>query len=306
MRAGSNLEKVLESGQFAVTAELGPPQSSDPEPLRKLARLTKGVADAYNVTDNITAIVRLSSVASAAVLLQEGLEPVLQVTCRDRNRIALQSDLIGAAALGVKNVLCLTGDHIVHGNEKGARPVYDLDAITLVQMYKNLRDTGKFLGGDVCDEPPKILIGAAANPFAEPTELRVLRLAKKVAAGADFIQSQGIYDLRIFEQFMDQVRDRGLDRKVHILAGLIPVKGPKMATFMRENVPGVVVPDGIIDRLKKATDTKAEGFKLCLEQIEYMRSFKGIHGVHIMAVRWEEIVPRLIQEAGLLPRPHIA
>lgn len=303
MKAGSNLEKVLESGRFAVTAEIGPPQSANAEPLTNHAKMMKGSADAFNLTDNQTAVVRLSSVASAVIIMREGLEPVIQMTCRDRNRIALQSDLFGASALGVKNVLCLTGDHQTFGNEKGTKNVFDLDSIVELQAFDQLRREGKQIGGEVIKDPPKTYLGCAENPFATPYEFRVSRLAKKIAAGADFCQTQAIFDMGMFEQFMDEVRSRGLDKKIHILAGVIPVKSAGAARYMKNKVPGMIVPNEIVARMKKAKDPKEEGIKLCVEQIEHLKSVKGVHGVHIMAVAWEEIVPRIVEMAGLLPRP---
>jgi methylenetetrahydrofolate reductase (NADPH) len=303
MKTGSNLEKVLEAGRFAVTAEIGPPQSANPAPLTHHANMLKGFADAFNLTDNQTAVVRLSSIASAIIIMREGVEPVIQMTCRDRNRIALQSDLLGAAALGVRNVLCLTGDHQIFGNEKGAKNVFDFDSIVELQVFNSLRTEGRQVGGEVIKDPPKVYLGCAENPFATPYEFRVSRLAKKVAAGADFCQTQSIFDMDMFERWMDEIRARGLDKKIHILAGVIPVKSAGAARYMKNKVPGMIVPDYIIDRLKNAKDAKEEGIKLCVEQIEHLKTVKGVHGVHIMAVAWEEMVPKVVDMAGLLPRP---
>lgn len=305
MRTGSNLEKVLEAGKFAVTAEIGPPQSANPEPLTHHANMLKGFADAFNLTDNQTAVVRLSSIASAVIIMREGVEPVIQMTCRDRNRIALQSDLLGAAALGVKNVLCLTGDHQTFGNEKGAKNVFDFDSIVELQVFNSLRTEGRQVGGEVIKDPPKVYLGCAENPFATPYEFRVTRLAKKVAAGADFCQTQSIFDMDMFERWMDEVRARGLDKKIHILAGVIPVKSAGAARYMKNKVPGMIVPDYIIDRMKNAKDAKEEGIRLCVEQIEHLKTVKGVHGVHIMPVAWEEMVPKIVEMAGLLPRPKV-
>jgi len=303
MKAGSNLEKVFESGKFAVTAEIGPPQSANPEPLVHHARMLKGHADAFNLTDNQTAVVRLSSIASAVVIMREGIEPVIQMTCRDRNRIALQSDLLGAGALGVKNVLCLTGDHQTFGNEKNAKSVFDFDSISELQTFNALRTEGKQVGGEIIKDPPKVYLGCAENPFATPYEFRAMRLAKKVTAGADFCQTQAIFDMGMFEKWMDEVRARGLDKRIHILAGVIPMKSAGAARYMKNKVPGMIVPNEIIDRMKNAKDQKEEGIKLCIEQIEHLKTVKGVHGVHIMPVAWEEMVPRIVKEAGLLPRP---
>ena len=305
MKAGSNLEKVLEASKFAVTAEIGPPQSANPEPLTHHANMLKGFADAFNLTDNQTAVVRLSSIASAVIIMREGVEPVIQMTCRDRNRIALQSDLLGAAALGVKNVLCLTGDHQTFGNEKGAKNVFDFDSIVELQVFNSLRTEGRQVGGEVIKDPPKVYLGCAENPFATPYEFRVSRLAKKVTAGADFCQTQSIFDMDMFERWMDEIRARGLDKKIHILAGVTPLKSAGAARYMKNKVPGMIVPDHIIDRMKNAKDAKEEGIRLCVEQIEHLKTVKGVHGVHIMPVAWEEMVPKIVEMAGLLPRPKV-
>lgn len=303
MRSGSNLERVLSSGRFAVTAEIGPPKSASGESVRQRARLLRGCADAFNLTDNQTAIVRLSSMASSAMCLLEGVEPVLQMTCRDRNRIALQSDLLGAAALGIKNVLCISGDHQTFGNQREGKNVYDLDSIQELMVFRKMRDEGQVWGGDPLEEAPRVFLGAAANPFADPFEHRVVRLAKKVAAGADFIQTQAIFDLERFERFMEQVRERRLDERTHILAGVIPLKSAGAARYMKNKVSGMSVPDDVVSRMKNAADPKREGVRICLETIEQLRSVKGVHGVHIMAISWEEIVPDIVKEAGLYPRP---
>jgi methylenetetrahydrofolate reductase (NADPH) len=247
--------------------------------------------------------VRLSSIASAVIIMREGVEPVIQMTCRDRNRIALQSDLFGAAALGVKNVLCLTGDHQIFGNEKAAKNVFDFDSIVELQVFNSLRTEGKQVGGEVVKDPPKVYLGCAENPFATPYEYRVTRLAKKVAAGADFCQTQAIFDMGMFEKWMDEICARGIDKKIHILAGVIPMKSAGAARYMKNKVPGMIVPNEIVDRMKNAKDPKEEGIKLCIEQIEHLKTVKGVHGVHIMAVAWEEMVPKIVEMAGLLPRP---
>lgn len=303
MRSGSNLERVLESGAFAVTAEIAPPKSSNTEGLRRKVRALKGSADAFNLTDNQTAIVRLSSMASAVACLQEGGEPVMQMTCRDRNRIAMQSDILGAASLGVRNVLCLSGDHQTFGNQKEARNVYDIDPIQQLMVFRQMRDQGQVWGGDALEERPPLYLGAAANPFADPFELRVARLAKKVKAGADFIQTQAIFDIDRFERFMEGVRERRLDERVHILAGVVPLKSANAAKYMRTKVSGMSVPDGVVDRMKAASDPKKEGIRLCVETIEHLMTIRGVHGVHIMAIGWEEMVPTICQKSGLVPRP---
>ncbi|OPY33077.1 MAG: bifunctional homocysteine S-methyltransferase/5,10-methylenetetrahydrofolate reductase protein [Methanomassiliicoccales archaeon PtaU1.Bin124] len=299
----SNLQSVLSSGRMAVTAEIGPPKSADAETVRKLARHLKGSADAFNLTDNQTAMVRLSSIASGVVCLQEGVEPIVQMTCRDRNRIAMQSDALGASALGIRNILCLSGDHQCFGNQKEAKNVYDVDSIGQLMLLRKMRDEGQVWGGDKLEKAPELFLGAAANPFADPFEHRVVRLAKKLAAGADFIQTQSIYDVDRFERWMSQVRARGLHEKVHIIAGVMPLKSHKVALYMKNKVSGMIVPDHIIDRMKNAADPKEEGIRMCVEQIKHLQSIEGVHGIHVMAVAWEEKVPVIVKEAGLLPRP---
>ncbi|NVM57127.1 MAG: methylenetetrahydrofolate reductase [Desulfobacterales bacterium] len=305
MKSGSNLERVLESGQFAVTAECGPPKGSSPKVIQRKGEFLKFCCDALNVTDNQTAIVRMSSLGGCVILKQLGVEPVLQMVVRDRNRLALQSDLLGAAALGIRNVLCLSGDHQNFGNHPTAKGVYDIDSIQFLQMVKNMRDEHRFLNGEDISGDVPLFIGAAANPFADPFEFRVTRLAKKVKAGADFIQTQGIFDTPKFVEWMRMVRDRDLHEKTHILAGVIPTKSVGMARYMHNNVSGLSVPEQIVDRMANAKDPKEEGVKICLETIEQLKEVEGVHGIHIMAVAWEEIVPRIVEEAGLMPRPVI-
>lgn len=306
MKAESHLEKLLEKGEFAVTGECGPPQSADPGVIRKKIDLLKGSVDAANITDNQTAIARLCSMAAGVIMLGEGLEPIMQMTCRDRNRLAIQSDILGAASLGIKNLLCLTGDHQTFGNHPGSKNVFDLDSIQLIQLVKVMRDEKKFQCGDDMDVEPRIFIGAAANPFGDPFEFRVARLAKKIAAGVDFIQTQGVYDIERFEKWMDGVRERGLDKKVHILGGVIPFKSLGAAKYIKFRVPGMSVPDEIIERMKNASDAKKEGVHIAIETVEALKEMKGVHGVHIMAIEWEEKVPEIAEGAGLLPRPGVA
>ncbi len=306
MIAGSNLEKVLKSGAFVVTGELGPPKSAEREKIEHHAELMREYVDAYNLTDNQTAIVRTSSIAAGKILVDMGLDPVIQITCRDRNRIAIQGDVLGAAALGIKNILCLSGDHQSFGNEKGSKGVYDLDSMQLIRALKNMRDEGVFIGGEKLEAPINILIGAVANPFADPFEYRVSRLAKKVEAGADFIQTQAIFDMERFERWMAEVRKRGLHEKVPILAGVIPMKSLGAANYMNKFVSGITVPDELVNRMKDAKarkQQKQEGIKLCVETIKHLRKVEGVAGVHVMAVAWEEIVPEIVEKAGLLPRP---
>ena len=304
LKSGSNLEKLLRKGEFVVTSELGPPRGASREDVEKKAELLKGYADAFNLTDCQTAMVRLSSIASGAILLDMGMEPVVQMTCRDRNRIAMQSDILGAASLGMKNLLCLTGDHQCFGDHPEAKGVFDLDSINQLDMFRQMRDEKKFQSGEeLKSEEPKLFLGAAENPFADPFQYRAARLAKKVKAGADFIQTQIIYNVEKFEEWMSMVRAMGLHEKVSILAGVTPIRSLGMAKYMKKNVPGMDVPDEIIKRLEGAEKKKAEGINICLEVIERVRKIEGVSGVHIMAVEWEEIVPEITERAGLLPRP---
>jgi methylenetetrahydrofolate reductase (NADPH) len=305
MKSGSNLEKILSSGQFAVTAECGPPKGTSANVIQRKGELLKSHCDALNVTDNQTAIVRMSSFSGCVLLTQMGVEPVMQMVVRDRNRLAIQSDILGAIALGIRNVLCLSGDHQKFGNHPTAKGVYDIDSMQLIQTLKRMRDEKQFLSGeDISGEIP-LFIGAAANPFADPFEFRVIRLAKKVKAGADFIQTQAIFDVPKFAKWMEMVRDRGLDKEVRILAGVIPVKSVGMARYMRNNVSGLSVPKALVDRMADAKDAKEEGVNICLEVIEQIKEIDGVHGVHIMAVAWEDIVPVIVERAGLMPRPII-
>ncbi|NWF52233.1 MAG: methylenetetrahydrofolate reductase [Nitrospirae bacterium] len=303
MKSGSNLEKVLEGGYFAVTAEVGPPKGALSTVIKRKGELLKFHCDAMNVTDNQTAIVRMSSWSGCILLKEMGIDPVMQMVVRDRNRIAIQSDILGAVALGIRNILCLSGDHQKFGNHPTAKGVYDIDSIQLIQTLKTMRDDRKFMcGEDLSGELP-IYIGAVENPFADPFEYRVHRLAKKVKAGADFIQTQAVFDVKKFSKWMDMVRDHGLDKQVHILAGIIPIKSVGMARYMRDNVSGISVPDEIVIRMEEAKDAKEEGVKIAIEIIEQLKEIEGIHGIHIMAVAWEDIVPLIVERAGLLPRP---
>ena len=303
MNYRSNLQKVLSEGFFAVTAEIGPPKGSDPEKITKKAEMLKGSADAFNITDNQTAVVRMSSMAGSCLLLKMKMEPIMQMTCRDRNRIALQSDVLGASAVGIKNILCLTGDHQSFGNHPGAKGVFDIDSMQLIQMIKNMRDEGIFQNGDeILARNPDVFIGAAANPYADPFELRVDRLHKKIKAGADFIQTQSVYNLDKFNRWMDEIHSNGLDKKVHILAGLTPLKSLRMTERMKFHVPGVDIPDTIYSRMKNAADPKSEGYEIAIELIKELKKIKGLHGIHITALFWEDIIPSLVKETSLYPR----
>lgn len=300
----SRLKQVLDAGEFAVTAECGPPRGPDRETIVKKAALLKGVVDAVNVTDNQTSIVRMASLAASRLLVEAGLEPVMQMVCRDRNRIAMQSDFFGAVALGVPNLLCLSGDHQIFGNQSGAKNVYDIDSLQLLDTFRGIRDEGVLLGGDQVEGSAPMFLGAACNPFGDPQPFRVVRLAKKVAAGADFVQTQCIFNMAKFKTFMQQVRDRGLDQKVHILAGVIPLKSLPMAKYMAKNVSGVEIPGEIIARIKGVPkkERPQEGIKLCIEQIQELREIPGVHGIHLMAIEWEEKVAEIVEEAGVKRR----
>jgi len=305
MKSGSRLERVLEAGHFAFTAELGPPQGANVEAIKKKAGHLKGITDAVNITDNQTAVVRMASWAASFLAIQEGLEPNYQMVCRDRNRIAMQSDILGAYALGVRNMLCLSGDHQQFGNHPQTKGVFDIDSIQLISMVKGMRDDKKFLNGDEINDAPRIFIGAAANPFGEPFEWRVHRLAKKVIAGADFIQTQCIYDMKRFREWMKQANEMGLTEKVCILAGVTPLKSGGMARYMAKNVSGIMIPEEIIDRVVQAKKPADEGIKICVEQIEELKQIKGVRGVHLMAIEWEHRVPEIAERAKLLPRPQV-
>lgn len=305
-KSGSNLEDVFNRSDFAVTAELGPPKSADLDLIKKKLDLLSGWVDAVNITDNQTAIVRVSSIATGKLVLDMGLEPIIQMTCRDRNRLSIQSDILGAYLLGIRNVLCLTGDHQCFGNHPTAKKVFDLDSIQLIQMVRNMRDKKIFACGEEIKnskkaeiKEPRMFIGAAANPFADPLEFRVIRLAKKINAGVDFIQTQCIYDMERFAEWMRQVCAKGLHKKCKILAGVTPLKSLGMAKYMRDQVAGVTVPDYYIKRMAKAEDPKAEGIKIVTEQIHQLRQIEGVAGVHIMAIEWEQKVSEIVQKAGL-------
>ena len=307
MKTESRLEKVLASGQLAVTSEVGPPRGCNIDIVKEKANMIKDYVDGINITDNQTAMVRMSSIAAGVALKQMGLDPIIQMVSRDRNRLAMQSDILGAYALGCNTMLCLSGDHPQFGDHPMAKPVYDIDSINMIKMVKDMRDEAKFQGGADITEPPKMFIGAAANPFADPFELRVMRLAKKVAAGVDFIQTQCIFNTAKFEEWMKQVVDRGLDEKVAILAGITPMKSLGMAKYMKSKVPGMDIPDEVIDRLAGVDKDKQaeEGIKMAIEQMQRLKECKGVKGFHIMAIEWEEKVPELVEGAGLSPRPQV-
>ena len=292
----SRLQKILTKGEFAVTAECGPPRGANPEVIRKKGEVLNAYVDAINVTDNQTAIVRMSSIAACAHLLKMGLEPVMQMVVRDRNRIALQSDIMGAYSLGIRNILCLSGDHQSFGSQPDALNVFDIDSMNLIRTVQTMRDEGKDMSGFDLNDPPAMFIGAAANPFADPFEYRVIRLAKKIDAGADFIQTQSIYNMDRFKEWMKMAREEGLTEKVHILGGVTPLKSAGMAKFMNNKVAGMDVPEAVINRMAGVSKEKAveEGLKICLETIAELRDIEGVHGVHIMAIEWEDIVEAFV------------
>ncbi len=296
----SRLQAVLQSGQFAVTAEVGPPKSADASVIRKKGELMRYAANAFNITDNQRAIVRLSSLAASRILVEMGLEPVLQMTCRDRNRIAMQSDLLGAYALGIRNVLCLSGDHVFSGNHPQARKVYDLDSINLIGMVRGMTE-GRFECGEELKPAPQFFIGAVENPFAPPYEFRPFRLQKKAEAGARFIQTQIIFNVARFQEFMRRVCDLGLNEQLYILAGVGPLRSPGMARYMRDNLPGCEVPDAVVKRMEGTPkdNWREEGIRLCVETIEQLKQTPGIAGVHIMSIDWEEAVPVIVERAKL-------
>jgi methylenetetrahydrofolate reductase (NADPH) len=307
VKTPSKLEKILSEGHLAVTSECGPPRGSDPNAVIEKANLIKDHVDAINVTDNQTSVTRMSSLAACIHLKQMGVEPILQMVTRDKNRIAIQSDILGAASFDIFNMLCLSGDHQSFGDCPQGQNVHDLDSMQLLQTVHLMRDEGKFLGGADINRPPKLFVGAAANPFADPFEIRVPRLAKKIACGAEFIQTQCIYNLDKFEEWMKQVCDRGLHEQVYILAGVTPLKSAGMAKFMKNRVPGMDVPDEIVKRMADTPKEKQpeEGIRICIETIERLKSVEGIKGFHIMAIEWEEKVPGIVETAGLYPRPKI-
>ncbi len=301
------LERVLRSGKFVVTAELNPPDSADPREVYDRALVLSEVCDAINATDASGAHVHMSSVGICSLLTRAGYAVVLQISCRDRNRIAIQGDVLGAAAMGVANILCLTGDGVQAGDQPGAKPVFDLDSTSLLKTIRTMRDERRFLSGRTISVPPQVFIGAAANPFVPPLEDRARHLIKKIAAGAQFIQTQYCFDLELLRGFMSRVRDLGLHEKVFILVGVGPLASARAGRWMREHVPGVHVPDAVIQRLESAANQKLEGKQLCIELIQQIREIKGVAGVHVMAYRQEELVSEIITTSGIMrnrqPRP---
>ena len=307
LKSGSNLEKVLKAGHFAFTGECGPPKGANVAHLKEKFEHLRGVVDAVNVTDNQTAVVRMSSAAASAIMVANGIEPNFQMVCRDRNRLAMMADILGVYSLGIKNMLCLSGDHQKFGNHPQSKNVYDIDSMQLIALVKKMRDEGKFLNDEDIDEPPKMFIGAAANPFGDPHEYRIYRLANKIDAGADFIQTQCIYNMPRFRDFMKKAVDMGLTEKAYLLAGVTPMKSARMAQYMAKMVPGMDVPEELIERLKGAGKGKQaeEGIKFAIEQIEEFKEMEGVAGVHLMAIEWEHKVPEIAERAKVLPRPQV-
>ena len=306
MKTQSNLERVLEAEEFAVTAELGPPQNTEAEMIREKANLIKGYVDAFNVPDGQAAVVAMASWGVCLVGMEEGLDAIVQMTCRDRNRIAIQMDILAVSAFGVNNILCLSGDPISFGNQPEAKPVFDLDSIQLIRMVKALRDERKFDNGEpLVGTEPRLFIGAALNPFVQPLESAVNRLKDKVTAGADFVQTQPIYDIGGFKQWMELVREKGLHKEVKILAGITPVTSLAAARYMKIKVPNVDIPDIVIERLKKARNKEEaaeEGIRIMVETLNQLKQIEGLSGVHIMTLQREELIPRICSAAGLYPR----
>jgi len=301
----SRLERILAAGHLAVTSECGPPRGTDAAVIVGKAEMIKDHVDAINITDNQTSVTRMCSLAACIRLKLMGLEPILQMVTRDRNRIALQSDILGAAAFDIHNILCLSGDHQSFGDCAAGQNVHDLDSMQLIQTVRRMRDEGQFLGGGEIERPPRMFVGAAANPFADPFEIRVPRLAKKIAAGVEFIQTQCIYNLDKFELWMKMAGDRGLLDKVSVMAGVTPFKSAGMARYMKNRVPGMDVPEEVVKRMAGTPKDKQpeEGIDICVESIQRLKEIEGVRGFHVMAIEWEEKVPEIVERTGLYPRP---
>jgi len=298
-REPGRLEQACRSGRFVVTAELSPPDSADPQDQLRRAAALRGILDAINVTDGAGANCHMSSLAASALLVADGHEPVFQIACRDRNRIAMQGDILGAAALGVRNLLAVTGDGVGNGDHPDARPVFDLDSVSLLEIARGMRDRGTFASGRALAVRPTLFLGATINPFAPPFGDRLINFEKKIAAGAQFVQTQYCFDLSIIEAFMREVRSRGLERRCHILVGVGPLPSARTGRWMRAHVPGVHIPDQILHRIEQSADQKCEGARICVETIRALRRIEGIAGVHVMAHRNEHLLPELLRESGL-------
>ena len=298
------LERVLRRGEFAVTAELNPPDSADPEEVYERAAVFEGWVDGINATDGSGANCHMSSVGICALLTRMGYAPIMQISCRDRNRIAIQGDVLGASAMGVANILCLTGDGVQAGDQPGAKPVFDFDCMSLLETVRSMRDESRFLSGRKLTTPPKVFLGAAINPFAPPYDFRPYRLMKKIAAGAQFVQSQYCFDVPMLKAYMDKVRDLGLDEKCFIMVGVGPLASARTAKWIRSNVPGIHIPDSVIARIEGAENQKKEGEKICIEIMQEVKEMPGVSGVHVMAYRQEELVAEIVEESGVLKGRH--
>jgi len=301
----SKVKNMLDAGHFVVCSELGPPIGSDPDFIRNKAKNLKGYVDGVNVTDNQTAIVRMSSIAAAKIAMEQGLEMIIQVTARDRNRIGLQSDILGASALGLRNVLLLTGDHQTFGKDPGSKNVFELGSVQLIKAVNDMVHEGVLINGDQMDTPPKMFLGGAANPFADPFEMQMIKMQKKVNAGVEFFQTQAIYNMEKFKYWMEEVRKRGIHEQAYILAGILPTRSPKALRMMKKYVAGMDVPDHVIKRMDQAEDKENEGVKMAVETIQQVKEIEGVRGVHLMPVAWEEITPVVVEEASLYPRPEV-
>ena len=294
------LERVLRAGGFAVTAEIAPPDSANPAEIYERAAHFDGYVDAINATDGSGAHCHMSSVGMCSLLTRRGYAMVMQVSARDRNRIAIQGDVLGAAAMGVASILCLTGDGVDVGDHPQAKPVFDVDSMSMLSMLRGMRDDARFLSGRKLTEPPRVFLGAAANPFAPPLDYRPYRLAKKVAAGAQFVQTQYCFDVEIFKRYMAAVRDAGTHEKVFMLAGVGPLASARSAEWIRSNVPGIHIPDAVIRRLKGAANQQQEGVNICIDMIHRVREIEGVHGIHIMAYRQEHRVAEIVERSSVL------
>ena len=294
------LERILRRGEFAVTAELNPPDSANPHDVYERAAIFDGWVDGINAVDASGANAHMSSVGICALLTRMGYAPIMQISCRDKNRIAIQGDVLGASAMGVQNILCLTGDGVQTGDQPGAKPVFDLDSMSLLETIRTMRDEAKFLSGRKLTTPPTVFLGAAINPFVPPFDFRALHFAKKIRAGAQFVQSQYCYDVPLFREFMKRVRDMGLHEQCYILVGVGPLASAKTARWMANNVPGVHIPEAVIKRIEGAENQKEEGKRLCIDIINEVKEIEGVHGVHVMAYRQEEYVAEIVHESGIL------
>lgn len=303
--ARGSFERALACGLPVITCEIASGDSADPMDVRRRARLVRDHVDAVNVPDNTAGVVHMSALAAAALLVEEGIDPIMHLTCRDRNRLALQSDLLGASALGIRNILCLTGDHMVHGDHPQAKPVFDLDSIQLVGLAHHLTTKGRYLSGRPINPPPRLFVGTTENPFAPPHDFRPLRLQKKIEAGARFVQTQIIFNVERFRTFMARVCDLGLDRRAPILAGVAPLRSARAAAYMRDRIPGIDLPETLVKRMEAAGTERArseeEGLRICGEIIDQVRGIPGVAGIHLMPIHWEEAVAELVSRSGLTP-----